>query len=225
MLITGGKSSERASQGSGDEVPGICVESATLMATVGSGGRPRKDVTALLVAWGGGDEGALGQLLPIVHSELHRLARRLMRGERDGHTLQTTGLVNEAYLRLVDLSRVPWHDRTHFFAMSARLMRRILVDHSRARKFQKRGGSMRRVSLDDALLVGAERGDDLVALDDALSALAAIDERKSRVVELRFFGGLTVEETAQTLKVSAETVMRDWRLAKVWLLRELGERP
>lgn len=194
------------------------------MATVDSGRRARPDVTALLVAWGGGDEAALSQLLPIVHGELHRLAKRLMRGERDGHTLQTTGLVNEAYIRLVDLSRVRWQDRTHFFAMSARLMRRILVDHSRSRKFQKRGGGLRKVSLDEALLVGAERSDDLVALDDALSALAAVDERKSRVVELRFFGGLSVEETAEALNVSAETVMRDWRLAKVWLLRELAER-
>ena len=194
------------------------------MATVVSGRRPRRDVTALLIAWGGGDEAALSQLLPIVHDELHRLARRLMRGERDGHTLQTTGLVNEAYIRLVDLSRVRWQDRTHFFAMSARLMRRILVDHARSRKFQKRGGSLRQVSLDEALVVGAQRSEDLVALDDALSALAAVDERKSRVVELRFFGGLSVEETAEALGVSAETVMRDWRLAKVWLLRELSER-
>jgi RNA polymerase sigma factor (TIGR02999 family) len=141
--------------------------------------------------------------------------------ERRGHTLQTTALVNEAYLRLVDLSRVEWQDRAHFFAMSARLMRRILVDHARSRAFQKRGGGAKRVSFDEALVVSEDRGADMVALDDALQALAAFDARKSRVVELRFFGGLSVAETAEALHVSPETVMRDWRLAKVWLLREL----
>jgi RNA polymerase sigma factor (TIGR02999 family) len=183
--------------------------------------RARKDVTGLLVAWGRGDESALDELMPIVHGELRRLARRLMRGERGNHTLQTTALVNEAYLRLVDISRVRWQDRAHFFAMSARLMRRILVDHARSRKYLKRGGMLRRVSLDEALAV-SERGTDLVALDDALDALAAVDPRKSQVVELRFFGGLSLEETAETLQVSAETVGRDWRLAKAWLLRELN---
>jgi RNA polymerase sigma factor (TIGR02999 family) len=183
--------------------------------------RARKDVTGLLVAWGRGDESALDELMPIVHGELRRLARRLMRGERGNHTLQTTALVNEAYLRLVDISRVRWQDRAHFFAMSARLMRRILVDHARSRKYLKRGGMLRRVSLDEALVV-SERGTDLVALDDALDALAAVDQRKSQVVELRFFGGLSLEETAEALQVSGETVGRDWRLAKAWLLRELS---
>jgi RNA polymerase sigma-70 factor, ECF subfamily len=179
-------------------------------------------VTDLLVAWGRGDASALEHLVPLVHGELRRLARREMRRERAGHTLQTTALVNEAYLRLVDLSRVQWQDRAHFFAMSARLMRRMLVDHARARESRKRGGGARKISLDEALVVSEERGADLVALDDALQALAAFDDRKSRVVELRFFGGLGVEETAEALHVSPETVMRDWRLAKVWLLRELG---
>jgi RNA polymerase sigma factor (TIGR02999 family) len=182
-------------------------------------------VTALLVSWGAGDESALSQLIPLVHGELRRLARRLMRGERDGHTLQTTALVNEAYMRLVDLSRVRWQDRAHFFAISARLMRRILVDHARSRKYIKRGGGTRQIAFDEALVVPHERGADLVALDDALEALAAVDPRKSQVVELRYFGGLSVEETAESLGVSAETVMRDWRLAKAWLLRELGQEP
>ena len=181
-------------------------------------------VTALLVAWGGGDESALEQLMPLVHVELRRLARREMGRERPNHTLQTTALVNEAYIRLIDLSRVRWQDRAHFFAMSARVMRRILVDHARTRLSQKRGGGAPRVSIDEALAVAPERGLDLVALDDALQALAVMDERKSRVVEMRFFAGLSVEETAEALHVSAETVMRDWRLAKVWLLRELSRR-
>ncbi len=183
---------------------------------------PAPGVTDLLVAWRRGDASALEHLVPLVHGELRRLARREMRRERAGHTLQTTALVNEAYLRLVDLSRVQWQDRAHFFAMSARLMRRILVDHARARESRKRGGGARRISFDEALVVSDERGADLVALDDALQALAAFDDRKSRVVELRFFGGLGVDETAEALHVSPETVMRDWRLAKVWLLRELG---
>jgi RNA polymerase sigma factor (TIGR02999 family) len=191
------------------------------MVTGAPSGSSPQEVTDLLLAWGRGDESALDRLMPAVLQELRRLARRQMRGERQDHTLQTTALVNEAYLRLIDLSRVRWQDRTHFFAMSARLMRRILVDHARSRRYQKRGGGGARLSLDDALVVSAERGADLVALDDALRALATVDERKSRVVELRFFGGLTVEETARTLQVSAETVMRDWRFAKVWLLREM----
>ena len=182
----------------------------------------RQQVTDLLLAWGHGDQSALARLMPAVHQELRRLARRQMRGERQGHTLQTTALVNEAYLRLIDLSRVRWQDRAHFFAMSARLMRRILVDHARARRYQKRGGGVANVTLDEALVVSPERGADLVALDDALEALANVDARKSQVVEMRFFGGLTVEETAEALHVSGETVMRDWRMAKVWLLREMG---
>ena len=192
------------------------------MATAVSGARPRQEVTALLAAWGAGDSSALVQLLPIVHDELRRLARRMMRRERGGHTLQTTALVNEAYMRLVDLTQVRWQDRTHFFAMSARLMRRILVDHARSRKYLKRGGGFRQVTLDDGFMMAGEGGADLVALNDALETLSQIDPRKSQVVELRFFGGLSVEETAQALHVSNETIMRDWRLAKAWLLRELS---
>ena len=182
---------------------------------------PASAVTELLVAWSGGDDSALQQLMPLVHAELYRLARREMRGERQGHTLQTTALVNEAYLRLVDMSGVTWNDRAHFFAMSARLMRRILVDHARARLYLKRGGGAAVVSFDEGLTVCPEPGTDLVALDDALQALAAVDARKSQVVELRFFGGLSVDETAAALDVSTGTVLRDWRLAKAWLLRQL----
>lgn len=159
--------------------------------------------------------------MPLVHGELRRLARRQMAGERSGHTLQTTALVNEAYMRLVDLDRVKWQDRAHFFAMSARLMRRILVDHARLRRSQKRGGSSTQIAFDE-LAIATDRRRDLVALDDALEALAALDPRKAQVVELRFFGGLSVPETAEALGVSPQTVMRDWRLAKVWLLREIG---
>lgn len=194
------------------------------MAAGTSSVRRPADVTGLLVAWSGGNEAALEQLMPIVLDELRRLARRLMRGQRGSHTLQTTALVNEAYLRLVDLTRVRWQDRSHFFAMSARLMRRILVDHARSRNCLKRGGGLNRVSLDEAVVGGGNRGTDLVALDDALQTLATIDARKSQVVELRFFGGLSVDETARALDISAETVMREWRLAKAWLSREITER-
>jgi RNA polymerase sigma-70 factor, ECF subfamily len=180
------------------------------------------DVTALLFAWGQGDESALEHLIPVVHYELHRLARRQMARQRQGHTLQTTALVNEAYLRLVDLSRVRWQDRAHFFAMSARLMRRILVDHARAQQSLKRGGEFQKVSLDEAADLTEDRRIDLVALDDAMQVLADTDARKSQVVEMRFFGGLSVEETAHALRVSAETVTRDWKVAKVFLLRELS---
>ena len=182
-------------------------------------------VTGLLLAWGQGDEAALEQLVPLVHGELRRLARRHMGHERQGHTLQATALVNEAYLRLIDVQEVHWQNRAHFFAMSARLMRRILVDFARSRHYQKRGGGAQQVSLDEALVVCKERGQDLVALDDALQALAAIDPRKSQVVEMRFFGGLSVEESAEALHISPETVMRDWKLAKVWLARELSGKP
>ena len=178
------------------------------------------DITALLVAWGQGDEAALQQLIPLVHRELHQIARRCLKGERAGHTLQPTALVNEAYLRLVDVRRVSWKNRTHFLAMSARLMRRVLVDFARSRQSQKRGGGMK-VLLDEAHGVSAERGQDLVALDEALNTLSAIDERKARVIEMRFFGGLTAEETAAVLDVSRETVLRDWRLARAWLMQEL----
>jgi RNA polymerase sigma factor (TIGR02999 family) len=179
-------------------------------------------VTGLLLAWGQGDDAALEQLIPVVHAELRRIAGRHMAGERVGHSLQATALVNEAYLRLVDIRRMKWQNRAHFFAMSARLMRRILVDFARSRRYKKRGAGAQKVSLDEALVISDERGNDLVALDDALTALGAVDERKSRVVEMRFFGGLSVEETAEALQVSPETVMRDWKFAKAWLLRELA---
>jgi RNA polymerase sigma-70 factor (ECF subfamily) len=178
-------------------------------------------VTELLRAWSDGDEGALERLVPLVEAELRRLARGYMGRERRGHTLQVTALVNEAFLRLTDARRLRWQDRAHFLGISARLMRRVLVDHARARGYQKRGGGAQRVTLDEALLVSPEPAVDLVALDRALVALAAADIRKSRVIELRFFGGLSVEETADVLHVSADTVKRDWRLAKLWLLREL----
>jgi RNA polymerase sigma-70 factor, ECF subfamily len=178
-------------------------------------------VTELLRAWADGDDGALERLTPLVETELRRLARAYMRRERRGHTLQTTALVNEAFLRLTDARRVRFQDRAHFLGISARLMRRVLVDHARSRGYQKRGGGAQRVTLDEGLAKTPEIALDVVALDRALSALAEVDARKSRMVELRFFGGLSVEETAEVLGVSADTVKRDWRLAKLWLLREL----
>lgn len=181
----------------------------------------QRDITRLLAKWKDGDEGALQQLMPIVHEELRRLARRQMAGERPGHTLQPTALVNEAYLRLVDLKQMQWQDRAHFFAMAARLMRRILVDFARSRRYQKRGGAAKQVSFTEALEVAANAPTDVVALDEALDALARVEERKSQVVELRFFGGLSIEETADVLNVSRETVKRDWTFAKMWLLREM----
>ncbi len=183
---------------------------------------PSHQVTRLLVDWRNGDQGALEQLIPLVHEELRRVARRHMAHERAGHTLQATALVNEAYVRLIDIRQVNWQDRAHFFAMSSRLMRRVLVDFARSKGYQKRGAGAQKISLDEALIVSAEPGADLVELDDALDALAAFDARKAQVVEMRFFGGLSVEETAEALKVSVDTVMRDWKLAKAWLLRELA---
>jgi RNA polymerase sigma factor (TIGR02999 family) len=183
------------------------------------------DVTGLLLSWGRGDEAALERLVPLVHAELHRIAMSVMRGERPGHSLQATALVNEAYLRLIDVRRVAWQDRNHFLSMAARLMRRVLVDHARSRRSRKRGAGAARVTLTGALDFAREPGRDLVALDDALTALAAVDERKSRVIELRFFGGLSVEETAAVLDVSVDTVMRDAKLAKAWLQRELRAGP
>src|SRR5580700_2444781 len=180
-------------------------------------------VTRLLQAWGQGEDSALEELLPLVHQELRRLARRYMFRERPGHTLQATALVNEAYFRLVNSRQVNWQNRAHIFAISAQLMRRILVDYARARGYQKRGGGVPRVTLDEGLLGPEEKGHGLVALDDALKTLAGVDPRKSKVVELRFFGGLSVEETAEVLKVSPETVLRDWRLAKAWLAREMSK--
>jgi len=179
------------------------------------------DPTALLLAWGRGDQAALNELIPLVHQELRRLAHRYMAGERTGHTLQTTALVDEAYLRLVDCQRVRWQDRAHFFAVSANLMRRILVHYARVRRFQKRGGGARPVALDENLDCSPEKGADLVALDDALETLASLDPRKSKVVELKFFGGLKTEEIAEVLQVSPPTVLRDWKLAKAWLVQEM----
>ena len=160
-------------------------------------------------------------MIPLVQQELHQIARRCMAGERAGHSLQATALVNEAYLRLITAKDVAWHDRAHFLAVAARVMRHILVDHARSRHYQKRGGNAARVTLDEALVVASEPDQDFVALDEALTALAAIDARKSQVVEMRFFGGLTLEETAEALQVSRDTVKRDWKMAKLWLLREL----
>jgi RNA polymerase sigma-70 factor (ECF subfamily) len=180
------------------------------------------DVTALLIEWRSGDEEAVQKLLPLVHDELRRIAKRQMAGERPDHVLQATALVNEAYLRLVDMQRVQWQDRAHFYAMAARQMRRVLVDFARAQKNQKRGGAFHRVTLDQNLPVASETPEDLIAIDEALRSLAARYERKAQVVELRFFGGLSVEETAEVLKISQETVMRDWKFAKNWLLRELS---
>jgi RNA polymerase sigma-70 factor, ECF subfamily len=179
-----------------------------------------KDVTTLLRAWTKGDQHALDQLAPIVYDELRDLAGRYMRRERTGTSMQATALVNEAYLRLVDYKRMRWQNRAHFFAVSAQLMRRILVDHARRRNL-KRGGNVQHVSLEDTVALGQPAGEDLVALDDALNALARFDARKAQVIELRFFGGLSVEETAEVLKVSAVTVMRDWSTARAWLYREL----
>lgn len=185
---------------------------------------PSQTVTQLLVAWSQGEQAALEKLVPLVYGELRRIARRYMGRERPGRTLQTTALVNEAYLRLIDASQVRWQDRAHFFAVSAQLMRRILVDFARSRRYLKRGGGAQKISFDEALVATPERGRDLVALDDAMMALASTDARKSQVVELRFFGGLSVKETAEVLKVSQDTVLRDWSLAKAWLSREI-QRP
>jgi RNA polymerase sigma factor (TIGR02999 family) len=180
-----------------------------------------QQVTAFLSAWRAGDQEAQERLFQLVYRDLHGIAARYMARERPDHTLQATALINEAYLRMTGLEEIRWQDRAHFFAVAARVMRRILVDSARARKYQKRGGGASSVSFDEALLVTPQHGPDLVALDDALSALALKDERKSRVVELRFFGGLSIEETAEVLGVSSDTVLRDWKMAKALLLREL----
>lgn len=180
------------------------------------------EVTALLQAWSAGDEAALEKLTPLVYEELRRTAHRYMARERTGHTLQATALVNEVYIRLVKVSELNWQNRAHFFGVCAQMMRRILTDFARSRRYLKRGGNAPRVPFDEALFAGEGAPADIVALDDALKALAVFDERKSRVVEMRFFGGLSVEETAEVLRVSVETVHRDWRLAKTWLLRELS---
>ena len=180
-----------------------------------------QDVTQLLLAWSRGDRAALDHLIPLVSTELHRLAHHYMRRERAGHTLQTTALVNEAYVRLVDASRVEWRDRAHFFAVSANLMRRILVDFARKRRYQKRGGNAVMISLDDDDIPSPQPAPDIVALDAALEAMAAFDPRAASIVELRFFGGLTVDETAEVVGVSPRTIKREWSAAKVWLLGEM----
>ena len=184
--------------------------------------QPAQDVTAILRAWTGGDERALDRLLPVLYEELRRTARAYMRRERSGHTLQTTALVNEVFLRLVDIHQVQWHDRVHFLTMAAQLMRRILVDHARRRGYRKRGGGERPVPLDESAMISPGWGPHFVAVDDALNGLAKQDARKARVVEMRFFGGLSVEETAAALDVSTQTVLRDWSLAKAWLRREMA---
>ena len=181
-----------------------------------------REVTRLLQAWGSGDQEALQQLIPLVYNELHRLAHHYMAAEQSAQTLQTTALVHEAYLRLVDVKNVDWQNRAHFYGICARSMRRILIDLARSRNYQKRGGHFPHMELDEAATVSAVVGSELLAVDEALKQLASVDARKSAVVELRFFGGLTVEETAAALGVSVETVMRDWKLAKAWLLRELS---
>lgn len=175
------------------------------------------EVTQLLVAWGNGDQAALDQLMPLVYSELHRLAHRHIKKERPGHTLQTSALLNEAFLRLVDQRDVQWQGRAHFFSIAAQMMRRILVDYARSRRFAKRGGDAQQVSFDEELMVSRQLSADVLQLHDALNELATIDERKSKIVELKFFGGLSIEETAEVLGVSPGTVMRDWTLAKAWL--------
>ena len=180
-----------------------------------------QQITHLLLAWGQGDEAALEALMPLVYDELRKVAARHLRGQRPGHTLQTTALVNEAYLRLIDASQVQWQNRAHFFAVAAHFMRRILVDFARSRNYQKRGGGARAVSLAESVAVAPERGADLLALDEALTRLQALNERQAHVVELRYFGGLSEEETAEALKVSVRTVRRDWNFARVWLHREL----
>jgi len=179
------------------------------------------EISTLLRAWSDGDQSALQGLTAIVYEELRRLAHYYMQRERPGHTLQTTALVNEAYIRLVDYKRMQWQDRAHFFAVAAQVMRRILVDHARSHNI-KRGAGVPHVALDDVAVVSSDRTGDLVALDDAMNALARLDPRKVQIIEMRFFGGLTVEETAEVLKVSPATVKRDWSIAKFWLYRELG---
>jgi RNA polymerase sigma factor (TIGR02999 family) len=183
---------------------------------------PQK-VTDLLIAWGNGSQDALEQLFPLVYDELRRLAHRYMRRERPGHSLQTTAVVHEAYLRLIDQKHVQWQNRAHFFAIAAQMMRRILITHAQSHSYAKRGGGTLKVSLDEAAILSKERAGELIALDEALTGLTAIDPRRSQVVELRFFGGLTNEEIAEVLKVSPNTVIRDWNVAKAWLYREMSK--
>jgi RNA polymerase sigma factor (TIGR02999 family) len=182
------------------------------------------DITQLLVDWSNGNKLALDGLMPLVYDELHRIAGRYLRREREGHTLQTTALINEAYLRIVDQNRVSWQSRAHFFGVAAQMMRRILVDHARSHLYAKRGGGAQKLTLDEAIATPKERDLDLVALDDALTTLAQVDPQQSRIIELRFFGGLTIEETAEVIGISPATVKRDWNMAKAWLYGELSNR-
>jgi len=182
-----------------------------------------QQVTRLLVAWSGGDEAALEELTPLVYGELRRLAHHYMRRERAGHTLQTTALVNEAYMRLADYKQTRWQSRAHFFAVAAQVMRRILVEHARSRQYAKRGGGAQKVSLDEAAAVSAGRAAEVIAVEEALTELESWDQRKGRIVELRFFGGLSIEETAEVMKISPTTVQREWRSAKAWLHRAISE--
>ena len=181
------------------------------------------EVTQLLINWSKGDRAALDELIPLVHAELRRLARHYMAQENSGHTLQTSALINEAYIRLVDQQNMPWQNRAHFFGVAAQVMRHILIDHARRHCRAKRGGGARRVPLEEAMIVNDKRAEELVVLDDALKALAVLDPRKSRIIELRFFGGLSIEETAEALRISSITVTREWRSAKAWLRREMNK--
>ena len=181
-----------------------------------------KEVTQLLASWSNGDKAALDQLMPLVYSELRTLARRYMGRENPGHTLQTSALINEAYLKLVDQTNVRWQNRAHFFAVAAQVMRHILIDHARSHRYLKRGAGAQKVSLDESAVLTGTRAAELVALDDALVSLAALDPRKSRIIELRFFGGLSIEETAEVMKLSSVTVTREWRAARAWLRREMN---
>jgi len=183
----------------------------------------QKDITGLLLEWGSGDKAALDKLIPIVHKELRRMAHRYMRRERAGNTLQTSALINEAYIRLVDYNKVRWQDRAHFFAVAAQAMRRILVERARSRRRDKRGGAAQRVSLDEAADLATERAASIIALDDALTDLCAVAPRKGQIVELRYFGGLSIDQTAEILGVSSPTVQREWRAAKAWLYRAISE--
>ena len=185
---------------------------------------PKNEVTQLLLRWSEGDKAALGKLMPLVYRELRRLAGHYMRRERPGHTLQASALVNEAYLRLVDYRRMQWQNRAHFFAVAAQAMRRVLVEHARSRQYAKRGGTAQRISLDDVAVLTDQQAAELVALDDPLTSLEALDARKARIVELRYIGGLSIEESAETLGVSTATVERDWRSAKAWLYRAISQK-
>jgi len=185
--------------------------------------RPTHEVTQLLIEWSNGDKAALDKLMPLIYDELRRLAHYYMSREHPGHTLQTTAVVNEAYLRLVNRKRVRWQNRAHFFAIAAQLMRSILVDHARSHAYAKRGGGARKMALDEALIISQERAAEVVALDEALGQLAEIDPRQSRIVEMRFFAGLTIEETAEVLSLSPATIKREWSTAKAWLYHELNK--